>query len=518
MPVLFRRLPTLRFWRSTPVSNQFKYTYRLNGQYDTVTFPNGQTRSYSYDDQGRLLSLANALGATNLATYAYGYDVDNATGQSTMLGQRTSLTANVPTQSFANALTKYYYDSLYQLTRADYPAAAPFNGEIDSWTYDAIGNRLTNTVNGSAQTYTYFKNGANPLNGQRLSSDGVNAYTWDSNGSNLTRNGGPGNFTFGYNVDNRLNAIAGAATAVYTYDYQGRRTSKTVGGTTTTYLYDGLNLVGETAGATITSYAFGPGIDEPLIVNKAGTISYFNSDGLGSIAGTNSPSGTFDYNSIFDAWGSIRSETGTRTNSFTYTGREVGEAGLHSYRARFLDPARGRFTQEDPRGLKGASPSLYEYAVNRPTSLIDPMGLTAGGRRPGPPPAPPPVCHNCGPNGPRVQAAVSGVCSLLNTAGSACRAMVKKYDMLFCFTQNCMTPIDVVCMERGCGGCGGPCGIASDPTAHIFLQPDAFGEDCGPLQDTVAHEMAHMCGVGPDVHFPENRLKADNIGAACSGK
>jgi hypothetical protein len=130
-----------------------------------------------------------------------------------MLGQRTSLTANVPAQGFTNALTKYYYDSLYQLTRANYPAAAPFNSEVDSWTYDAIGNRLTNSVNGTPQTYAYFKNGANPLNGQRLSNDGVNAYTWDSNGSNLTRNGVPGSFTFGYNVDNRLSLISGAATA-----------------------------------------------------------------------------------------------------------------------------------------------------------------------------------------------------------------------------------------------------------------------------------------------------------------
>ncbi|HEY5120815.1 MAG TPA: hypothetical protein VII84_04505, partial [Acidimicrobiales bacterium] len=138
----------------SPVAQPFKYTYRPTGQYDVVTFPNGQTRTYSYDDQGRLLQLGNALGATNLATYAYGYDVNNSTGLSTMLGQRTSLTANVPTQSFANALTKYYYDPLYQLTRADYPTAAPFSGEIDSWTYDDIGNRLTATVNGVPATYT----------------------------------------------------------------------------------------------------------------------------------------------------------------------------------------------------------------------------------------------------------------------------------------------------------------------------------------------------------------------------
>jgi RHS repeat-associated protein len=85
-----------------------------------------------------------------------------------------------------------------------------------------------------------------------------------------------------------------------------------------------------------------------LIVNKAGTISYFNADGLGSVTGTNSPAGTYDYRSVFDAWGSVRSETGTRTSSFTYTGRETGEGGLHFYRARYYQPSVGRFTQEDP--------------------------------------------------------------------------------------------------------------------------------------------------------------------------
>jgi len=237
-------------------------------------------------------------------------------------------------------------------------------------------------VNGVPATYTYLKNGANPLNGQRLSSDAVNAYTWDSNGSNLTRNGTPGNFTFGYNVDNRLNAILGAATAAYTYDYQGRRTSKTVSGTTTTYLYDGLNLVGEMTGGTISNYAFGPGIDEPLIVNRAGTISFFNADGLASVAGTNNAAGTYDYSSVSDAWGSVRSETGTRTNSFTYSGRETGEAGLHFYRARLLQPGVGRFTQEDPlRAIPPYGVGLETFGRKSAKSGRDPLRMTFFNKR-----------------------------------------------------------------------------------------------------------------------------------------
>ncbi len=332
--------------------------------------------SLGCDDQGRVLQVASALSGTNLAAYGYAYDVDNSTGLSTMLGQRTSLSASVPSQGFSNALTKYYYDPLYQLMRADYPNVSPFSGEIDSWTYDDIGNRLTATVNGVPATYTYLKNGANPLNGQRLSNDGVNAYTWDNNGSNLTRNGTPGNFTFGYSVDNRLSSISGAATASYTYDYQGRRTSKTVGGVTTTYLYDGLNLVTETTGGNPVNYAFGPGIDEPLATYQNGTLGYMAPDALGSVAILSSASGTVQNSFVFDAWGSTRASSATLTDSFGYTAREFGEAGLLAYRARYLQTGVGRFSQEDPVEFRGEN-SFYAYAMNTPLVLIDPLGLDA---------------------------------------------------------------------------------------------------------------------------------------------
>jgi hypothetical protein len=71
------------------------------------------------------------------------------------------------------------------LTQANYPSVAPYNSEVHGWTYDAIGNRLSNTVNGVPQTYSYFKNGSNPLNGQRPSSDSINAYTYDANGNTM---------------------------------------------------------------------------------------------------------------------------------------------------------------------------------------------------------------------------------------------------------------------------------------------------------------------------------------------
>jgi RHS repeat-associated protein len=357
----------------SPVAGNFKYEYSPTGQYDTITFPNDQKRTYAYDDQGRLLTLSNTLGATNLASFSYGYDHDWASGGDIMLGQRTSMTATVPAQSLTNAQSKYSYDPLYQLVKAQYPAGAPFNGETHEWTYDALGNRLSSKVNGTGPTYTYLKNGTNPLNGQRLSSDGVNGYTWDPDGSNLTRTGSGGNYGFGYDVDNRLASITGAETATYTYDYQGRRTSKTEAGVTTIYLYDGLNPISETVSGAPTYVLNGPSIDEPLAISASGTISYLNADGLGSVIATNNAAGTVSHSLSFDAWGVPRNETGTRGHGFTYTGREVGVAGLHFYRARFMQPGVGRFSQEDP--LRGVTAGLYTYAANSPLFFTDPFGL-----------------------------------------------------------------------------------------------------------------------------------------------
>jgi RHS repeat-associated protein len=386
------RLSTIQW---TPVTGQFKYAYTLTGQYDTITFPNGQTRAYSYDDQGRLLQLANSHPtAGNLATYAYAYDLNNTTGTYTMLGQRTTLTATVPAQVLSSALTKYYYDNRYQLTRVDYPNAPPFNGEVDSWTYDGIGNRLSNTVNGATKYYTYQKLGSNSNNWQRLTSDGTNSYTYDSNGSIATRTG----YAYVWDYENRLANMTGAQNAAYAYDYSGRRGSKTVNATATSYLYDASNTVGETTSTTTTYHLFGPGIDQPLATSRGGSILYDAIDGLGSVSVSTAASGTLQNNYLFDAWGVERSWTETFAQPFRYTGREVGDTGdTWYYRARFLEPIIGRFMSEDPLRLNsvgrlrllpyaGKKPSApvdryleesnsYNYVLNNPLPFIDPRGL-----------------------------------------------------------------------------------------------------------------------------------------------
>jgi RHS repeat-associated protein len=49
------------------------------------------------------------------------------------------------------------------------------------------------------------------------------------------------------------------------------------------------------------------------------------------------------------------------------------ETGLTYFRARYQDPATGRFLQRDPLGSSGAA-GPYQYCASRPIALLDPLG------------------------------------------------------------------------------------------------------------------------------------------------
>lgn len=130
------------------------------------------------------------------------------------------------------------------------------------------------------------------------------------------------------------------------------------------------------------------GSDEPLAINRGGVISYYSADGLGSVALLNDGGGTVQNSYVYDAWSQTRSQTGSLANPFTYTAREVGEAGLNFYRARYYSPGVGRFLQEDPMEFLDREGASYSYVINNPIAFLDPWGLLHWNK---PPPQPVPV-------------------------------------------------------------------------------------------------------------------------------
>lgn len=75
----------------------------------------------------------------------------------------------------------------------------------------------------------------------------------------------------------------------------------------------------------------------------------------------------------YDAFGNILKEMGDIPNRVTYTGQMYdGAAGQYYLRARFYNPAIGRFLQEDTFRRDGLN--LYAYCANNPVIYYDPSG------------------------------------------------------------------------------------------------------------------------------------------------
>ena len=355
-------------------ANPFEYTYLPSGARAALQMSNGSHVNYTWDNLDRLLTLTNLDPANSLISrYSYEYDRDWTSSQFTRKGLRDAMTEDLPAGS--TGTEKYYFDSLYQLNRTDYP-----DGSNHQWTYDRIGNRLSAAVNVPGQdpvihNYTYFPNGHSG-NSQRLQSDGINTYTWDNNGNMATKVTPSGTSYYGWNSRNMLTTItAPTLQASYRYDFMSRRTGKTVSSTDSAYQYTALDLVKETTGGTASEYVFGADIDEILNARIGSTEYFYASDALGSVRQVVDVAGQLKNKYGYDVWGETHTLSATIPNTFLFTGRKASEDSLFDYRMRHYDASLGRFISEDPLRLGAGDASFYRYVYGNPVNLVDPVGL-----------------------------------------------------------------------------------------------------------------------------------------------
>ncbi|MBP1762713.1 MAG: repeat protein [Firmicutes bacterium] len=129
-----------------------------------------------------------------------------------------------------------------------------------------------------------------------------------------------------------------------------------------------------TNGTLKARYTHGPGIDEPLAVQKGTKNYYYHADGLGSIVALSNSSAKAVQLYRYDAFGRM-TQSGSVVQPYTYTAREYDtETALYYYRARYYDPKAGRFITRDPIGFKGGI-NQYAYVRNNPVNGTDPTGL-----------------------------------------------------------------------------------------------------------------------------------------------
>ena len=109
---------------------------------------------------------------------------------------------------------------------------------------------------------------------------------------------------------------------------------------------------------------------------------FYQYNGHGDVVQLTDSIGTIVQHYEYDAFGNEVDPSASDTNPFRYCGEYFDtESGTIYLRARYYDPAIGRFTQQDAWGYGDPgdplSLNLYVYCYANPIRYIDPLGNTA---------------------------------------------------------------------------------------------------------------------------------------------
>ncbi len=351
-----------RMTRVTDGADITAYTYNTTtGLLASQTLPNGITTTYTYDADGRLTDVMHkTFGNALLMGFHYTLNA---------LGQRTSVTKQTPAGS---ELTSYTYDALGRLASVTYPG-----GKTVSYTYDRLGNRLSmTTVQGGNTTvvnYEYDKD-------NRLLKAGDEVFQYDANGNMIRRASPAGTTTYAYDARNLLTRVeTGTRVVTFEYNGDGNRIAKEADGARTNFVNDagglltqvlieasaswqvlrsygyGVQRIGQSSVSAARYYLFN-GKDVALLTDGAGSLKeIYSYDEFGLPAGNIGENAVLFGGEFFDV-----------------------ETSLIYLRARYYDPALGRFLSRDPVTGSAEGPGTYNpyaFVSGDPVNRIDPTGL-----------------------------------------------------------------------------------------------------------------------------------------------
>jgi RHS repeat-associated protein len=376
-----------------PVGRLHDHGYDLNGNRQSLVHPNGTRTDYAYDDLNRLTSLGTTRPSAGTTIQSYAFTLGPG-------GNRTRITEAGAT------VREYGYDDLYRLKTE----RVTINGLVDyekAFTYDAVGNRLTQATIGSGPagspaapgTLSYghdvrdrLETETGTLAGQPV---GI-TYGYDDNGNLLTKSG---EATYAWDFEDRLVRVtkADGTLVEHAYDADGNRmqtkTTAAGGGTTTVnFLVDVsgplAHVVAETdqAGRLTAYYVRGDdllAVMRPLVPAPAAAADWqtrvYHVDGVGSVRRLTDEAGLITDGYTYTAFGEPVAHTGSDPQPYAFAGEPYDpNVGFQYHRARWMDPRVGRFVGTDPLQGREHEPLTlhrYLYAGVDPVDRVDPSGL-----------------------------------------------------------------------------------------------------------------------------------------------
>jgi RHS repeat-associated protein len=288
------------------------------------------------------------------------------------------------------------------LTSADGPW-----GELD-WSYDRIGNRLSETRDSTEDTYQYLVNagtGNTPILDQVvLGVGGTRDYTWGAAGHLEEVAAGANVLDFGADEEGRLSGVMRAAAseaAAVGYDGRSllRRAEEAAGGTSSVEpLYESAGVVHalrrqasptDPEELVVFFYLVGSPVAQVAIDGSgAETWTYVTADHLGTPLLATDDAGAVVWEGGFEPFGwdyQQGTPAGALENRIylrlpgqwedTTWGDSTSGAEIYYNVARWMQPAIARYNRIDPLGLSLEVTSYFEYGLQNPLLNTDPLGL-----------------------------------------------------------------------------------------------------------------------------------------------
>jgi RHS repeat-associated protein len=341
-------------------------TYAPNGPLTSALYGDGYTQTRTYDLSYRLTGIKDALGATSLRDVTMGYE------------GRDNLTSVADLLTPANSET-FTYTPRESLMGATGPYGAY------GYTYDGVGNRLTESLGAATDSYAYPLT-SNRLTSISLASGVVRGYGYDAAGNVVAeaRTGG-GTYAYSYNAAGRMEtfSINGFQQASYKYDAMGRQAIRTLTSPTLVTIHsvfdsDGRRIAeyNETSGQLLREYVWNGW--EPVAVIEGGLVYFIRADHIARPVFATNASGVTIWSATYQPFGGVHVSTGNLPTA-RFPGQWFqSESGLHQNWMRDYDPTTGRYLQADPLGLVDGA-SVYGYVGSNPGRYMDPTGEFAVG-------------------------------------------------------------------------------------------------------------------------------------------
>ncbi len=358
------------------------YSYDTDGNLAERTVAGRSlTTTYIYDYQNRLTAMKNQTDNGVISEYKSEYLLN---------GQKSKEDSDVTDKDGKKSArtATYTYDLLGRITKE-----TKTSREDISYTYDSNNNRKEMKAGNKVTAYKYNKNDellrTDTLN-TGTEEDSVVIYKNDKNGNQLAtvnRYEIPsekkndtyvdvdvtlGNNRLNENVVNHYNALNQLTQTLtknykvsFTYDAEGLRTSKTVNGKKTVFVWDGDQLVLELSESGKVQKRYVRGNDLVYADKGTGTEKQFYvTDSHGNVVQLTDENGKVTKTYEYDSFGNEVKPDSKDDNPFRYCGEYYDKETEEIYlRARYYQPVVGRFlTRDTYMGEEDDVLSLHLYA------------------------------------------------------------------------------------------------------------------------------------------------------------